>query len=256
MRIALTLLVGLLASVPVLAATPLPAIPSRAACDTHLAKEGDVEARFGSMQTYLSCLLPGSAGTLVLEAQRLSSTSAQAFDRIDETSAPEVVVATVRNGRAMNNASRATLRYLANFLYQVEDEARRKAFCDLGELIFRKGELLDDLADLHVGLLETNFPEAAARMKESEATTRGYCQAKYDAYSEKRMSEPERNFVFPESYMSTVIACAEQEIDFYRLIDAEHYREAVIKDDAFGEAMDAIERINYHCHLHAPKDED
>ncbi|MCR9098250.1 MAG: hypothetical protein NXI30_28855 [bacterium] len=256
MQNVLAISIVLIAAGPVLAATPMPEIPSRSACDAHFQKKGDVKTRYGSMEAYLSCLLTGSAGTLVMEARRLSDTASLALEQLSGDSQPEVVVATVRNTRAMNNLSLATWRYLSNFLYQVEDEETRKLFCEFGELGFQKGPLIEELAGLRVNRLEQTDPEVAAAMKKSEATTKGFCQAKVDAYKEGRMSEPERNFVFPASYMSTVVACAEQDIDFYRLIDPEPHRVAVIPDEPFAEAMDALERINYHCHLHPPEAKD
>lgn len=253
MRIARWILSAVLLAGPGAAATPMPEIPTRAACDAHFAKPGDVKARYGTMQIYLSCLLTGSPGTLVLEANRLSDTAEQGLDRLDEDAGPELVVATLRNGRAMNNLSRTTLRYLSNFLYQEKDAAQRGRLCKLGELVFETAALLDQLADLHEARLDERYPEVAAAMKESEQTTQEYCRSKYDAYRQGRMREPERNFVFPESYMQTVVACAEQGIDFYGLIDAEAHRSRAIGDDPFDRSMDALERIDYHCHLHEQK---
>ena len=256
MRKVLAIWIALVAAGPVLAATPMPEIPSRATCDAQFAKKGDVKARYGSMEAYLSCLLTGSAGTLWLEAKRLSDMASQGLERLSGETEPAAIVATVRNARATNNMSLATWRYLSHFLYQVKDEERRKLFCEFGELAFQTAPLVDELAVLHAQRLETTHPDVATAMKKSEATTKGFCQAKFDAYREGRMSEPERNFVFPASYMSTVVACAEQSIDFYTLIDAEAHRVAVIPDEPFAEATDALERINYHCHLHPPEAKD
>lgn len=256
MRTLVGLFLVVMVSGPALAATPMPPLPSRADCDERVARKGDLEARFGSMQTYLSCLLTGSPGTLVNEAWRLMQTSDAALQTLDEETPPEVVIATVRNARAMNNLAMNTLGYLQSFLYQVKDEAQRKSLCERGEFVFEKGALLDELALTHAKRVMLQYPGAEPMLQKSQATTRAACEGKFEAYREKRMAEPERNFAQPQSYMATVVACAEQDVDFYRLIDAEAFRKAAVGDDPFAKAMDSLERLDYHCHLHPAEEKD
>ncbi|MEZ4352199.1 MAG: hypothetical protein R3F16_00870 [Myxococcota bacterium] len=232
------------------AATEVPPVPDRAACEQMAKQAGGIDETYGGVGTYLGCLVAGSVRTLHRETARLIAEAHQRVEPLGPQTSPEDLLAACRAARARVRLAAFTVKYLRDFLYKESDEGQRDILCKLAGTYLAEAQTLDELVEAYHERLRIVAPEVHAAGLESQAATRGYCEMKYGRYRSGAMSEPQRNFLFPDLYSSTVVACAEQDFDYYQLLDKRAYRALMVSATTSSEkAMEALGVIKYHCHL-------
>ncbi len=202
----------------------VPAVPTLAQCHQLARINNSPEGNYPSRQVFLACLVAGTPETLFKEADNLAKQAQQILDKLQPNGTAQALLATLRAAHAHTNLSLLTTQQGSRLNYRSSENFTRRLNRVKYSVLLQTNLAIEKQILAHYERLDAQNPGFKQQRLDGQKITRNFCRGKLDAYKEGRLREPERNFLFVESYQSSVLPCAEMFVNFYPLL-ASRYEE-------------------------------